>query len=226
MRDSSGAKNQPQYAGTGVPADAADLSELGNYAAYVGNRKVGPTSNATTPSLGRTTATGADVWDGLEWFDTDLWVPFVRKGGAWVRQSPSYREFTFQRLSVTDDALFFLTLTEVTAKASNPAFSYAYVNTGPDNGKLTLEAGNYEGMAAVHMGAATSGTSFAQVRNTSVATDPIGRAPVAYPADPYAVVPFSFRANGTDAIIFEGYKHTNSSTTLSGTLRLWKIGEL
>lgn len=83
-RDSSGAKNQPQYAGTGAPADSADLSEIANYAAQVGNRKAGPTTH-TTPSLGRTTSTGADVWEGLEWEDTTDGFTYKYRSGAWVR---------------------------------------------------------------------------------------------------------------------------------------------
>jgi len=75
-RDSSGTKNQPQYAGTGAPADAADMSEIANYAALVGNRKIGPSS-------ARTTATGADVWEGLEWWDTTLNTVFVMQSGTW-----------------------------------------------------------------------------------------------------------------------------------------------
>jgi hypothetical protein len=83
-RDSSGPHNEPQYAGTGVPADAADLSEIATYAAAVGNRKIGPTTSGT-PALGRTTATGADVWEGLEWQDTTDGFTYVSKSGGWVK---------------------------------------------------------------------------------------------------------------------------------------------
>lgn len=93
-RDSSGTKNQPQYAGTGAPADAADLSELGNFAAFVGNRKVGPaTGTATGPgnaNTGRTTSSGSDVWEGLEWHDTTDGGTYKYISGNWVlREMPS-----------------------------------------------------------------------------------------------------------------------------------------
>ena len=40
-RNSSGSKNQPHYSSSGAPDDAADLTEVADYAAAVGNRKAG-----------------------------------------------------------------------------------------------------------------------------------------------------------------------------------------
>ncbi|SBN64464.1 hypothetical protein GA0004736_3424 [Curtobacterium sp. 9128] len=78
-RDSSGPKNEPQYAGTGVPQDAADLTEVARYAAMVGNRKVGASSD-------RQALTGADVWPGLEFYETDTGLAFVYQSSTagWV----------------------------------------------------------------------------------------------------------------------------------------------
>lgn len=83
-RDNSGTKNEPQYTTTGAPADAADLTEIALYASTVGNRKVGPTTHAT-PSLGRTTSTGSDVWEGLLWGDTTDGWEYRYTSGAWVQ---------------------------------------------------------------------------------------------------------------------------------------------
>jgi hypothetical protein len=77
-RDSSGPKNEPQYAGTGAPSDAADLSEVATYAANVGNRKVGTTTT-------RTGLSGADVWEGLDFWDTTLNALFRYRSGAWTQ---------------------------------------------------------------------------------------------------------------------------------------------
>lgn len=77
-RDTSGPKNEPQYSGTGASADAADLTEVGAYAATVGNRKLGPTT-------ARNTAAGADVWEGLLWGDTTDKTDYRYTSGAWVR---------------------------------------------------------------------------------------------------------------------------------------------
>lgn len=93
-RDSSGSQNQPQYSSTGVPADAADLSELGNYAALVGNRKTGTTSQ-------RNTATGADVWEGLLWGDTTDKKEYKYTSGGWVYAAPVQ---WFGQVSVTLNA--------------------------------------------------------------------------------------------------------------------------
>lgn len=77
MQDSYGTQNQPQYADTGAPADAADLSQVANYAAKVGNRKVGLAS-------ARTGLTGADLWDGLEFFETDSGSTYEYHNSGWV----------------------------------------------------------------------------------------------------------------------------------------------
>lgn len=79
MRDSSGTKNQPQYSSSGAPADAADMSEIANYAAYNGNIKIDVDSV-------RTGLSGADLWDGLFFFSTDLGIMWQnRTSGGWKK---------------------------------------------------------------------------------------------------------------------------------------------
>lgn len=89
-RDSSGPKNVPVYSGTGVPADSADLTELGAVAGFLGNRKVGPATGTPTgpggSNTGRNTSTGADVWDGLEWYDTTDKGVYEYVGSGWTRR--------------------------------------------------------------------------------------------------------------------------------------------
>lgn len=75
--DSYGAQNQPNFLETGAPQLGTDLSLISNYAAEVGNRKIGTTS-------ARTGLSGADRWEGLEFHDTTLDHDFVWDGSAWV----------------------------------------------------------------------------------------------------------------------------------------------
>lgn len=75
--DSVGSKNQPHYAGGGIPADAADLTEIADYAAKVGNRR------SDLASV-RTALTGADLWSGLEFFESDTGAEYVYQTGGWV----------------------------------------------------------------------------------------------------------------------------------------------
>lgn len=77
-RDTSGPKNEPQYSTNGVPADAADLTELGAYAALVGNRKA--LTNSQRTGLG-----GADRWVGLEVYETDTGDVYTYTASGWVR---------------------------------------------------------------------------------------------------------------------------------------------
>jgi hypothetical protein len=75
--DSLGTKNQPQYSATGASSQAADLSEVSNYAANIGNRRV-------DTSTVRGGLTGADVWQGLEFEETDTARVYRYLSGAWV----------------------------------------------------------------------------------------------------------------------------------------------
>lgn len=73
-----GSKNQPQFLGTGAPATAADLNEIANYAALVGNVKVLDTT-------GRTALSGNQRWPGLIVFDTTTSTLYIWDGAGWVR---------------------------------------------------------------------------------------------------------------------------------------------
>lgn len=78
--DSYGDKNEPQYAGTGVPQDAADLTQVAAYAAKVGNRRVGTTDD-------RNAVVGTkDAWDGLEWHDLTDGFAYLYLSGGWSRK--------------------------------------------------------------------------------------------------------------------------------------------
>ncbi|PCN47017.1 hypothetical protein Csp2054_14335 [Curtobacterium sp. 'Ferrero'] len=89
-RDSTGEKGQPQYAGSGVPQDAADLTEVAAYAALVGNRKVG-----TTADRNQALADG-DVWDGLEWYDTTDGGLYLLQSGSWLPLLTRWTNFSPQ----------------------------------------------------------------------------------------------------------------------------------
>jgi hypothetical protein len=82
--DSFGPKNEPEYAGSGVPADAADLTEIAKFAARVGNTRT-DTSNV------RKALTGKDVWPGLTFVETDtgLTYQYLKRDSStgWVRQA-------------------------------------------------------------------------------------------------------------------------------------------
>ncbi|QWT24934.1 hypothetical protein KPL76_06145 [Subtercola sp. PAMC28395] len=79
-RDNTGPKGEPQYTTLGVPADAADLTEIGVYAATVGNYKVGLASD-------RAALTGAFRWEGLRFYETDTGITYLYRSGGWVAQT-------------------------------------------------------------------------------------------------------------------------------------------
>lgn len=80
MATSYGTHNEPQWATTATPAIAADLTALGAYAATVGNRRVGA-------STVRTGLAGSDLWEGLEFCETDTGITYIYHSSAWVVQT-------------------------------------------------------------------------------------------------------------------------------------------
>lgn len=85
--DSLSTKSQPHYSTAGVPATAADFTEVSDYAALVGNRKA-------LPHATRLLATGTDVWEGLDWYETDLGFTYRYMGGSWVLVNMPWVDFT------------------------------------------------------------------------------------------------------------------------------------
>lgn len=77
-RDQTGDKRQPIYLGTGAPSDAADLTEVAQYAADVGNTRVGSTNDRTTFT------NNGYATQGLAWFDTTLKRTVYYIDAAWV----------------------------------------------------------------------------------------------------------------------------------------------
>lgn len=65
MADSYGSHNEPQYDENAPIHDAVEKTELGAYAALVGNHKVGT-------DAARLALSGNDLWDGLHYTSTDL----------------------------------------------------------------------------------------------------------------------------------------------------------
>lgn len=97
----SGAKGQPQFLDGGAPDLATDSNILADYAAKVGNRRVGTTAE-------RNAAAGKDVWEGLEWDDTTTKKVYRRIAGSWVQTKLFYtgpRGTTAGAITPPDSAL-------------------------------------------------------------------------------------------------------------------------
>lgn len=72
-----GDKNQPHFLDGGAPDLATDSNLISDYAALVGNRKVGTKAQKDALS-------GKNVWEGLEFEETDTGILWKRKSGSWV----------------------------------------------------------------------------------------------------------------------------------------------
>lgn len=72
-----GTHGSPLY--NSSPQTVADLQAAVDYAALVGNHKVGTTSQ-------RDAASGSEAWDGLFWSDTTDGKTYKRVSGGWVQQ--------------------------------------------------------------------------------------------------------------------------------------------
>ena len=86
-RDTSGDKNEPQYDPNGIPADAADLTEVAAYAALVGNSKV--LTNAERVALA-----GKDRWVGMTVYCPDTDVLWRYKAAGWSIMQSGWAAWT------------------------------------------------------------------------------------------------------------------------------------
>ncbi len=84
--DSYGPNGEPQFAGSGVPQDAADLTLVGAYAGQVGNRRVGPTTDRNA------FLSSGQGGEGLIWGDTTDGNEYRLTGGSWVLLFPQVRD--------------------------------------------------------------------------------------------------------------------------------------
>lgn len=75
--DDRGERNRPIYAGAGAPADAEDLTYLGKLATDLGTRRAGT-------SAARKALEAEWLFEGLQWFETDTGLTYVRTTTAWV----------------------------------------------------------------------------------------------------------------------------------------------
>ena len=73
-----GPKGQPRFPATDAPDLGVDEEIVADYAAKVGNRRVGTTAERDLA------ASSGDVWEGLLWGDTTTGLEYKRVGGAWV----------------------------------------------------------------------------------------------------------------------------------------------
>lgn len=96
--DSTGTKNEPIFFANGSPEVDVDPTAVAAYAAKVGNRRVGTTAE-------RTAATGKDVWEGLEWFDTDLDEVFIYLSGGWTEWAHDWKAYTSTPTNVSGGTL-------------------------------------------------------------------------------------------------------------------------
>jgi hypothetical protein len=72
-----GAKNQPQFVGTDPTTITQYLNDVSNYAAKVGNVKVGNGSE-------RNALTGSDLWDGLRFIDDQGYEKIYYASTGWT----------------------------------------------------------------------------------------------------------------------------------------------
>jgi hypothetical protein len=84
--DSYGPNGEPQFAGSGVPQDAADLTLVGAFAGQVGNRRKGSSSDRNS-----FLSTGQGQ-EGLIWGDTTDGNEYRLTGGSWVLLLPQIRD--------------------------------------------------------------------------------------------------------------------------------------
>lgn len=88
-----GAKGRPKFDPAGAFEDWVDLEAVGTFAGDVGNRKVG--TAARRAALSSSTTASDQLWDGLEFFETDTGKTYLRDGTTWLNVTPPNVNRTF-----------------------------------------------------------------------------------------------------------------------------------
>jgi hypothetical protein len=160
--DSLGPKNQPVFSAAGPPADAADLTEVGEYASVVGNRKA-------DLSTVRTSLSGADVWPGLEFYETDTDITYRYRSTGWYRAGRGTWRGT--RSQLIGNA----SLSSLGAFSTDSGDSSATDFVSSSASGITLIEGEYDITMTYVIGAASTGRCFLQmVVNNQIVRCPVG----------------------------------------------------
>lgn len=81
--NSYGTRGNPVFSDSGAPDTAVDPSLAAQYGSIVGNRIVG-TSTQRAAFSGIWAGFSGGPWDGLEFYETDTNLVYLRVSGAWV----------------------------------------------------------------------------------------------------------------------------------------------
>jgi len=88
----------PEFAGTGAPDTAVDLTLVAAFAALVGTRLIGTTAERNAYEFAR---------EGLRWYDTDTDTEYLHNGSAWVAVWHDWKSWnpTFSNFSLGNGSI-------------------------------------------------------------------------------------------------------------------------
>jgi hypothetical protein len=127
--DLYGPKNAPRFLPGGAFEDWIDLTAVGEYAAKVGNTRVGTTAE-------RNAATGLDLWEGLEWRDTTNGRTYIRRGSGWVLMASALGNGSVNGSAVVGVALPSRPPLATEAVITKSGFLHSYTFTEYGNGYM------------------------------------------------------------------------------------------
>jgi hypothetical protein len=83
---SFGPHGEPEFKDGDAPDVALNPTQVGKYAALVGNRRVGTTAQRNAALTEDPTLSTPGSWNGLEWWDTTLKRAFILVDGGWAAE--------------------------------------------------------------------------------------------------------------------------------------------
>lgn len=221
--DTYGTKGQPQFLDGMPPAVAVDPSAVANYAALVGNFIVGTTAQRTANVV---PGTSTAVWEGLNWWDTDLKVHFRRIGGAWLDASvKQHAEFFFSRSAITDSVITLFSTSVDSGNTNDTAFATI---SGTQGQTVTLvQAGIYAVDFYFQVAAAPTGRFAGTIQVSGTVPSPTGV--IAQASSPSGENALScsiacLRATANTPLLFSVQKTTGSTADVSSRIRITRIG--
>jgi hypothetical protein len=159
---SFGPHGEPEFKDGDAPDTALNPSQVGKYAALVGNRRIGTTAQRQAALTEAPSTTGTGVWEGLEWFDTQARALYVLMDGAWQQVSGTWTGTCTQ--SVGQGGPSGVGRFSRTGGQSSPAADF--MSMGGD-GRFVLARGSYAMTATMTLtGSRSAGRTFVEIIDT------------------------------------------------------------
>jgi hypothetical protein len=206
----------PVFLDSDAPDPAVNPSEVAGYAASVGTRLIGSTTERNAYAYGR---------DGLRWYDTTLKCEYRHDGASWRPEMSLQKAFTWSRANVDSTAQYPELVEDATNTTESSLASFERVSgTDPDGvGGVKLPIrGVYHISVRMTLAAVAGARSFIQIGSD---TDPFRqRATVPSGEDQMAINQIVYTSAADQVVPIWFYKSNGNLGANTGRVLVRRLG--